>query len=196
VRALLDTLQGAGLAGASGIRPFLPALVAGSFASADAGLDFDGTEFSFLEDPAFLAVLALLFAATLLLEVLGRGAFLQAGAGEAALAGVGVGLGALLFAGSLDDRFSTWWPGLVGGVIVALLAGAAVRQLLHRTRSRLDAGAARALPIYAEGTAIVLAGAAIAFPPLSVLGIGFLAYLYVQGRRREGEKYAGLRILK
>jgi hypothetical protein len=38
--------------------------------------------------------------------------FFEAGPGEAALAGIGLGIGALLFAGSLDDRFDTWWPGV------------------------------------------------------------------------------------
>jgi hypothetical protein len=196
MRALLDTLQGAGLAGAAGLRPFLPTLVAGALASADAGLDFEGTEFSFLEEPWFLLLIAALFVVVVLAEVFGRGEALSSGPGEAALAGLGVGLGALLFAGSLDDRFGTWWPGLVGGVVVALLTGAAARQLLARTRGRLDTAAARALPVYAEGAAVVLAGAAIALPPLGFAGAVFLAYLYVQGRRREGEKYAGLRILR
>ena len=56
----MDIGQGAGLAGASGVRPFLPPLLAGALAREDSGLDFDGTSFSFLESPAFmLAVLAL-----------------------------------------------------------------------------------------------------------------------------------------
>ena len=45
---LLDLLQGAGLAAAIGIRPFLPVLLAGALASADLGLYFEGTDFSFL----------------------------------------------------------------------------------------------------------------------------------------------------
>ena len=43
--------QGIGLATAAGVRPFLPALLAGALAGADSGLDFDGTDFSFLERP-------------------------------------------------------------------------------------------------------------------------------------------------
>lgn len=196
MRALLDSLQGAGLAGAAGLRPFLPTLVAGACASADLGIDFDGTEFAFLEAPWFLLLITVLLVITVIDDVLGLLPVLRGDAGEAALTGIGVGLGALLFAGSLDDRFATWWPGLIGGVVAALVAAAAAQQLLRRTRARLDAQAARALPVYAESAAVILAGAAIALPPLGFLGVVFLAYLYVQGRRREGEKYAGLRILR
>lgn len=196
MRTILDTLQGAGLAGAAGLRPFLPALVAGGCAAADLGIDFDGTDFSFLEQPWFLVLVALLGAAVLAADVLGRGPSLREGAGQAALTGVGIGLGALLFAGSLDDRHDVWWPGLVVGVVVALLVSTAATRLLARTRTRLDADAARALPVYAESAAIVLAGASILFPPLGFAGVLFLGYLLVQGRRREGEKYAGLRILR
>jgi hypothetical protein len=37
---------------------------------------------------------------------------------------------------------------------------------------------------------------AILLPPVSVLAIGFLIFLLIKGQRREGEKYAGLRILR
>ena len=42
------------------MRPYLPPLLAGALARGDIGIDFDGTDLSFLESPAFLAaVLAL-----------------------------------------------------------------------------------------------------------------------------------------
>ena len=51
---IFDLLQGLGIAAAIGIRPFLPALLAGALAAADLGLDFDNTSFEFLEQAGFL----------------------------------------------------------------------------------------------------------------------------------------------
>lgn len=196
MKLLLDILQGAGLASASGIRPFLPALGAGALASADAGVDFEGTDYSFLEKPGFLlAVVVALVIVVVLQRRLGGEAF-DTGPLGAAVAGVAIGLGALLFAGSLADRGHDAWPGLVAGVACAALAQAASRDLFRRTRARLDPQASAALPVYADGIALALAGLSVLAPPVSVIAIGFLIWLLVGGRRREGEKYAGLRILR
>jgi hypothetical protein len=192
VRLLIDILQGAGLAGAAGIRPFLPALAAGALATADIGIDYDGTPFSFLESPAWLLAVVVAVIALALAE---RRGVLE-GPLESALSGIGIGLGALLFAGTLADHFDVWWPGLLGGGLCAALAGAATRSLVVRTRARLDPEARAALPVYVEGTAIVLAALAVVAAPISVLALGFFAFLLRGGRRREGEKYAGLRILR
>ena len=172
MKLLLDILQGIGLSAAAGVRPFLPTLAAGALASADVGVDYDRTAFSFLEAPVFLLAVAVALVASLLLR-----SRLDTPAGAAALSGIGVGLGALLFAGTLDDRN-------------------AVRDLFARTRARLDTEAAAALPIYAEGAAVVLAALSILVPPVSVLAVAFFAWLLAGGRRRAGEKYAGLRILR
>jgi uncharacterized protein DUF4126 len=191
MKLLLDILQGMGLAGAAGIRPFLPTLVAGAFASADIGVDYDGTAFSFLESPLFLLAVAIVMVLTFVLR--GR---LDTAAGTAAISGIGIGLGALLFAATLDDRNAVWWPGLIGGLVIAALAGAAANDLFARTRGRLDTEAAAALPIYAEAVAVVLAALAILVPPVSIVAVVFFIWLLLGGRRREGEKYAGLRILR
>jgi Domain of unknown function (DUF4126) len=191
MKLLLDILQGMGLAGAAGIRPFLPTLVAGAFASADIGVDYDHTAFSFLESPVFLLAVAVVMVLTFVLR--GR---LDTPAGTAAISGIGIGLGALLFAATLDDRSAVWWPGLIGGLVVAALAGAAANDLFARTRGRLDSEAAAALPIYAEAVAVVLAALAILLPPVSIVAVVFFIWLLLGGRRREGEKYAGLRILR
>jgi hypothetical protein len=191
MKLLVDILQGIGLAAAAGVRPFLPALVAGGLANADIGVDYEGTQFAFLESPIFLLAVAIAMVVTFLLR--GR---LDTPAGQAALSGIGIGLGALLFAATLDDRHAVWWPGLIAGVACAALAGAAVRNLFLRTRARLDTEAAQALPIYAEGLAMVIAALSILLAPLSLLALAFFVWLLAGGRRREGEKYAGLRILK
>jgi hypothetical protein len=191
---LLDLLQGLGIAAAVGIRPFLPVVLTGALAAADIGLDFDGTSFAFLEAwPFWLAVLIVVIG----LEVAARrnkapdtGPLLYAG-----LILV-VALGALEAAGSVDDRSDPWIIGLIGGAAAAVLGWAAARSLFTRVRRRLAPDAAHALPVYGEGVAALAAGASILFPPLAIVVIGALAWLLAGGRRREGEKYAGLRILR
>ena len=195
MKLILDILQGAGLSSAAGLRPFLPALLAGALASADLGLDFDGTEFSFLESPWWLVVLAVALVLTVLFRQV-----LETGPGEAALGGIGIGLGALLCAASIDDRHDNWWYGLIIGALLAYLASVVARDLFSRVRARFqgagDQQAAAALPFYGEAAGLVVAGASILFPPLAIVAIGFLIALLVTGRRRAGQKYAGLRILR
>lgn len=191
MHTLLDYLQAFGLGLAVGVRPFLATIVAGALASANAGVDFEGTAFAFLESPWFLVAMA----AALLLSFLMR-ARVETPAGQAAVSGIAIGLGALLGGGSLDDRLSVWWPGLVVGAAGAALSNAAVRDLLLRAGRRLDAQARAALPVYADGAAAVLAALAVLVPPIAIVAAAFFAWLLVGGRRREGRKYAGLRILR
>jgi hypothetical protein len=192
LRLLIDILQGMGLAGAAGVRPFLPALVAGALATQDIGIDYEGTPFSFLERPIWLVAVAL---ALLVAVVAGRREALS-GPVESALQGLGLGLGALLFAATLADHSDIWWPGLIAGGLCAALASAATRSLTDRVRARLDEDARGALPVYLEGTAVLLAGLSVVAAPISVLALGFFAFLLRGVKRREGEKYAGLRILR
>jgi hypothetical protein len=193
---LLDLLQGAGLAAAVGIRPFLPVLLAGALASADLGLDFEGTDFSFLESWGFLLAVLVLVAA---LDFAGRRAGRDAAERPPllyVLLVVALVLGALLAAGSIADRSDAWWAGIVAGLACAALGFQAARSLFSRVRRRLDEQTAGALPVYAEGAALGAAGLSILFPPLAVLVIAALVWLLAGGRRRAGEKYAGLRILR
>jgi Domain of unknown function (DUF4126) len=194
---LLDLLQGAGLAAAIGIRPFLPVLLAGALASADLGLDFDGTDFGFLESWPFLfGVLVLV----VVLDMVGRRAGRDAPDRPPlvyVLAIVAIVLGALLAAGSVADHYANdWWAGVIVGVACAALGFQAARSLFSRVRRRLDEQAANALPVWAEGAALLAAGVSIAFPPLAILVIAGLIWLLAGGRRRADEKYAGLRILR
>ena len=193
---LLDLLQGLGIAAAIGIRPFLPTLLAGALAAADLGIDFENTDFAFLEGTAFLLSVVVAVAVFGVIDR-SRGAD-TSGRGPVVLALLlsSLVLGALLAAGSIADHSEDFWPGFLVGPAAAALGFAAARSLFGRVRARLDANTAGALPLYAEGSALLAAGFSILFPPLAVVVVAALAWLLVGGRRRAGEKYAGLRILR
>jgi hypothetical protein len=193
---ILDLLQGIGIAAAIGIRPFLPTLLAGTLAAEDLGVDFDGTDFAFLEGVPFLLIVLVLVAVLGVLERRRRADLEGTGPLAAALIAVALVLGALVACGSLADRGETWWPGLIAGPLAAGLGLAAARSLFGRVRRRLDAETASALPLYAEGAALLAAGLSILLPPFTVLLVAGLGLLLVGGRRRAGQKYAGLRILR
>jgi hypothetical protein len=193
---VLDLLQGLGIAAGIGIRPFLPVLLVGALASQDLGVDFDGTDFSFLEQAGFLLAIVVLVA---LFGFIERRRGPELGGDRSTVIGlavIAVVLGVLMACGSIADRSDTWWPGIAAGAAGALLGWAATTQLLSRVRARLDAQTAGALPLYAEVAAVTAAGLSVLLPPLAIVICGLLGWLLVGGRRRAGEKYAGLRILK
>ena len=188
---VLDLLQGVGLAAAIGVRPWLPMLLAGAFAAANLGVDFEGTDFAFLESAPILVILAVLFVVAIVVERrYGEPGPVVVYAVMAAL------LGAVEASASLADRGHSIIPGVVLGAAAGVLGFAAARTLFTRVRRRLDPEAAGTLPVYAEGLALAAAAASLLFPPLAVLVLGGLAWLLAGGRRREGEKYAGLRVLR
>jgi hypothetical protein len=189
----LDIGQGAGLSGASGIRPFLPPLLAGALARGDIGLDFDGTGWSFLESPGYLLAL---FALSVLWYGLERSGPNPIARRLAAVAGLV--LGGLLFAGSLAEGGHEAWPGIVAGVACAALAWISVGGVLERASERLRRSGAGdgLLGVYAEGAALLLAGLSIALPPLAFLALIAFAVLLVRSRGEGERKYAGLRILR
>jgi Domain of unknown function (DUF4126) len=199
----LDISTGAGLASATGVRPYLPPLLAGGLARGDIGIDFDGTDLWWLESLAFLAALLALAVIGFFVErsaanraspdIGGR-----AGRGPAEIfAGVvGLALGALLFAGALVDNGQEAWIGLVFGPPCAALAWLAIGGLVERVRARVEPAQAALVTAYADGAALILAAIAIFVPPLALLAIPGFIVLLLGGRRREGEKYAGLRILR
>jgi Domain of unknown function (DUF4126) len=189
----LDIGQGAGLSGASGIRPFLPPLLAGALARGDIGLDFDGTDWAFLESPGFLLAV---FALAVLWYGLERSGPNQLAQRAAAV--LGLALGGLLFAGSLAEGGHEGWPGIVAGVACAALAWLSVGGLLSRAGERLrrGGGGEGLLGLYAELAALLLAGLAILLPPVSFLALIAFAVLLARSPGEDERKYAGLRILR
>ena len=190
---VLDLLQGLGIAAGVGIRPFLPVILVGALAAANLGLDYNGTDFAFLEQAPFLAAVLVLMAVT---TIAMRRTDLNAGPFVWALLALSVVVGALQAAGSLADHGRTIVPGIIGGALAAALGFFAARSLFTRVRRRLDQEAQSVLPAYGEAAGLVAAGASVLFPPLAILVLGALAWLLAGGRRRAGEKYAGLRILR
>jgi hypothetical protein len=195
VHLAFDIFQGIGVAAALGIRPFLPALAAGALAAGDAEIHFDHTDFSFLQSAPFLLAMAVCAIALAVAERGASGGRLERGPGGLVLAAASLALGALFFAGSLCRGGYVIWPGIVGGVLCALVGIAASRPLLARARARLG-GDASLLPVFAEGVALLLAVLSIVAPPVGPIGLVLLLWLLWAGRRREGQKYAGLRILR
>jgi hypothetical protein len=192
-----DIGQGAGLAGATGVRPFLPPILTGALASGDVGVDFDNTDFSWVESPLFLLVVLGLSVVVYMYE---RQAS-PAAPGErspvqAILALLAMALGAVLFGASLAAGGETEWPGIFAGMACAFIGFLAVALLFARARARLEGGAAALLNVYADVTSLVLAGLSILFPPLGyVVLVGFIVLL-VRAQRGGDAKYEGLRILR
>jgi hypothetical protein len=196
VHLVFDICQGIGVAAAVGIRPFLPALVAGALAAGNVEIHFNGTDYYFLQSAPFLlgmAVAAILLA--LVERRLGR-ATAERRSFMVVIGAIGAALGALLFAGSLARGHYASWPGLIGGVACAAIAVLATGPLLARVRARLDAEAAAAVPLYGEGAGILLAALSILAPPAGPIGLLALLWLLIGSRRRAEQKYAGLRILR
>ena len=200
-----DIGQGAGLAGATGVRPFLPPILTGALASGDVGVDFDNTSFDWVESPGFLIVVLALsvIAYAIDRQKTSRGETATNGSGrperspvQAALAVVAMVLGAVLFGASLAEGGQTEWPGVIAGMLCAILGFLAVAALFARARARLEGGAAALLNVYADVTSLVLAALSILFPPLGfVVLVGFVVML-VRAGRGGAKKYEGLRILR
>lgn len=197
---------GAGLAAACGLRPFLPVLLAGALGSAGAlGVEFGHGSFHFLQAGWWLLVVVVALVLAYGLQLLARLAPISdPGARRArseplaaSLTGLGLGAGALVFAGALAAHGDAWWPGLLGGLLAAGLAQRASWPVIVRARSRLSDRAAReALTIYLDAAALLLAALVALLHPLGYALVALLAWFVWRGRARADEKYAGLRILR
>jgi hypothetical protein len=87
------------------------------------------------------------------------------------------------------------WPGWIVGALVGLLAYLVWREVSAGAQSR--AGSAGFIPVYITVLALAL-GVLVLLVPLAsgIIGLVVTAWLALQRRRRAGEKYAGLRVLR
>ncbi|HWX74945.1 MAG TPA: DUF4126 family protein [Solirubrobacteraceae bacterium] len=191
-----DIGLGLGLASACGLRPYLPALLAGALASGSAlEVRFTG-DFHFLRAGWWLLVVAAVLAGTYAAQLrLGGERF--DGVASAMVFALALGVGALLFAGTLSAHGEVWWPGILAGAAAAALARAAVVPVLRGARARLGDRAAReALTVYLDAASLALAALVALLHPLGYLAAALLAWLLLRVRSRAGSKYAGLRVMR
>jgi hypothetical protein len=191
----LAICQGLGLSLAIGIGGALAALFASMMASLAAGFDPEGTDFGFIASTWFLVTLL----AFVVLALLARGreslripviALLSAAGG-------------LAFAASLTEEGSTGWPGLVVGIIATAVAAMIATDVLEGAINRAKASgteagesAANTLIVGFSFGGMALAALALFVPPVSLIAAAALLFLAIGRRRKAGEKYEGLRILR
>ena len=184
--------QGIGTSLATGVRGLLVPLFVGAMARANAAVDFEHTGFEFLESTWWLALLLALVVASFLLD---RS---DVDVPDGVWAIVAMALGALLFAGVLEDENYFGTGGLVPGMVCALLGFLAGRAFLGGATERLVARGESGGMIRTLGDlgAIAVAALALLLPPVSYVAVAFCLYVLAARRRRAGEKYEGLRILR
>jgi hypothetical protein len=166
------------------------------------GIDFTGTDWSWMESWIFLGILAAVYILFWAMDRKGDSEVIRPG-GRAMEAGAPYPFfcalaGALLFAGSLADGGETSWPGLLAGAAAGFVGYLAFGLLFMRANQRLLAagdpgvvlGLGRDLLTVALSVLCVLAD------PIGYAVLAVAIVLIFTARRREGEKYEGLRILR
>jgi uncharacterized membrane protein len=168
----------------------------------DAGIDFSGTDWSWMESWVFIGILAVLFIAFWVMDREGKSELVRPG-GRAMEAAPPYPIlcalaGALLFAGSLADGGETSWPGLVAGAVVGFIGYLALGRLFMRANQRLLAAGDPGV-VLGLGRDLLTIALTVLIVLVDVVGYVMLAaalVLLLTARRREGEKYEGLRVLR
>jgi hypothetical protein len=168
----------------------------------DAGVNFTGTSWAWMESWAFLGILALLYVAFWIMDRGGKSEVIRPGGRAMEVSAAYIGscaiAGALLFAGSLADGGESSVPGIFAGAIIGFIGYLALGRLFMRANQRL----------FAAGDPGVLLGLGrdlltIVVTVVVVLTnwVGYAVFvaaliLLAGARRREGDKYEGLRVLR
>ena len=177
-------------------------IATGVLAHENAGVDFSHTDWSWMESWAFIGILAALYVVFWLMDRRGDNQVIRPG-GRAmedvptyriscAVAG------ALLFAGTLADHGHKAWPGLVAGAVIGFIGYLALGRLFMRANERLFAAGdpGVVLGLGRDLLTIALTVACVLLDPVGYAVLAASLVLIVTARRREGEKYEGLRILR
>ena len=197
ISLFLDIGQGAGLAGASGVRPPYHRCSRARSRAATSGSISRGRPTTSRDGSAPLAaVLALAVPAYALDRRRPSGTGPARDPATVLLGGCALALGALLFAGSLAEGHHESWPGSLRSGSRALGYAAVAGCCSQRARRRLTGGAAGLLSVYADAIALALAGLAIALPPVGIVAAVVFAALVVRARSGGDGKYEGLRVLR
>jgi hypothetical protein len=116
------------------------------------------------------------------------------------LGAAGVAIGSLEFAGSLADEGYAAGAGLPAGAICAAVGFVAAQAFFGRAVARARTGgreeAASFVEMFAQGAALVLAVLAVFVSPVAWIAFAFALWIAFVQRRRAGQKYEGLRILR
>jgi hypothetical protein len=180
----------------------LAVIATGVLAHENAGVDFSGTDWSWMESWAFIGILAVLYIAFWILDREGKfeaarpgGRAMEAGPAYIVLCAIA---GALLFAGSLADGGETAWPGLLAGALVGFIGYLALGRLFMRANQRLFAAgdSGLVLGLGRDLLTVVLTVVCVLLDPVGYVLLIAAVVLVLTGRRREGEKYEGLRVLR
>ncbi|MCB0877244.1 MAG: hypothetical protein KDB46_13730 [Solirubrobacterales bacterium] len=188
--------QGLGLALAVGVGGPLAALFIAAMAALGSGIHPDGTDYRFLAETWFLVTLL----AIVVVFMFARGRDAMRGPSIAVLAAIG----AIVAAASLAEEGEPTLVGIVVGAIAAAFAAdlsmSVLAGALHRAEGNepgsKEADAANFMIVAFAAAGIVLAAISLFVPPVSLLALVALIWLALSRRRRAGEKYEGLRILR
>jgi hypothetical protein len=188
--------QGLGLALAVGVGGPLAALFISMMAAIGSGIHPDASDYDFISTTWFLVTLL----AIVVVFMFARGREAMRWPAVAVLGAIG----AICFAASLAEDGHTAWPGLIVGAVAAAAAAALSASVLEGAIKRAEgnepgskeADAANFMIVAFATAGIVLAALSLFVPPVSLLALIALVWLAVARRRRAGEKYEGLRILR
>ena len=188
--------QGLGLALAVGIGGPLAALFVAMMAALHAGINPEGSDYEFIKRTWFLITLL----AMVVIFMLARGREALRWPAIAVLAAIG----AICFAAPLAEDAHVAWPGLLAGAAASAFAASVAFPVLDGAIARAEgnepgskeADAANFLIVAFATAGIVLAALSLFVPPVSLAALAALVWLALGRRRRAGEKYEGLRILR